>query len=161
MERKVATRGPWRDLLPIGEHKERLSFERTFTKAEYDLIAFGPIPLDMDDKWFIFLENDWLYFHRSWTGKCVYQARLERIGDLFTIVETWIVLVVFWFKVVDLAYESAVLAFLIDNFLLGKSVPFPLPKNFSNDSPKGALQHNISGSAYPEKPFTVGSGDES
>jgi hypothetical protein len=155
MERKLATRESWHRLLPIGERKERLPIKRTFTTAEYDSIAFGLIPLDMDDKWFIFLENDWLYFHRSWTGKCVYQLRLERTGDLFTTAETWINLDVFKNKNIDLSYESAVLAFLIDNFLLGKSEPFPLPKDLPKEFRKGALQHNVSGSAYPEKPFTI------
>ena len=28
-----------------------------------------------EDKWFIYWENDTLFFHRSWTGVCVYIVR--------------------------------------------------------------------------------------
>ena len=125
MERKTATRELLHHLSPIGEHRERLPFTRVFTDAEYDLLTFGLIPNGMDDKWFIFLENDWMYFHRSWTGRCVFQLRLERVGDCFHAQETWIDLDALAKVDVDLVYESSLIAFLIDNLLLGKSSPFP------------------------------------
>ena len=31
----------------------------------------------MEDKWFIFMENGILYFHRSWTGVCIYQVHFD------------------------------------------------------------------------------------
>lgn len=30
----------------------------------------------MDDRWFVFLEDDWIYFHRSWTGYCIFWLQL-------------------------------------------------------------------------------------
>lgn len=32
----------------------------------------GLVPQQMEDKWFIYWKNDNLYFHRSWTGFCIY-----------------------------------------------------------------------------------------
>ena len=31
----------------------------------------------MDDRWLCFMEDDWLYIHRSWSDICVYQVRLR------------------------------------------------------------------------------------
>jgi len=35
----------------------------------------------MEDKWFIYFENGWLYFHRSWTGFGIYKAQLKKEPD--------------------------------------------------------------------------------
>ena len=32
----------------------------------------------MEDKWFIYFENETLFFHRSWTGYCIYQVRFAQ-----------------------------------------------------------------------------------
>ena len=31
----------------------------------------------MEEKWFVFTENDCVYFFRSWTGSAVYEVTLE------------------------------------------------------------------------------------
>ncbi|NWJ51326.1 MAG: ADP-ribosylglycohydrolase family protein [Bacteroidetes bacterium] len=43
----------------------------------------------MEDKWFIFYENDYLFFHRSWTGFGLYKAQIikEQVG--YSIHEFW------------------------------------------------------------------------
>ena len=45
----------------------QLVFTRSFTAEEYTCLSRGLIPEVMEDKWFIFMEADRLYFHRSWT----------------------------------------------------------------------------------------------
>jgi len=37
-----------------------------------ECIRRGLVPEQMEDKWFIFWEDDSLFFHRSWTGFCIY-----------------------------------------------------------------------------------------
>ena len=37
-------------------------------------IARGYVPMDMNDKWFAFMEDDCLYLHRSWTGFGIYEV---------------------------------------------------------------------------------------
>ncbi|WP_243395651.1 hypothetical protein [Sphingomonas oleivorans] len=44
----------------------------------------------MDDKWFIFFENGWLYFHRSRTGACIYGLRLDGSPHGVRVIEGWV-----------------------------------------------------------------------
>jgi hypothetical protein len=37
----------------------------------------GVIPEQMEDKWFIYWKDGELYFHRSWTGRCIYVVKFE------------------------------------------------------------------------------------
>jgi ADP-ribosylglycohydrolase len=43
----------------------------------------------MEDKWFIFYENDWLFFHRSWTGFGIFKAQLIKEQEGYAIKEFW------------------------------------------------------------------------
>jgi hypothetical protein len=43
----------------------------------------------MDDRWFIFFESDWLYFHRSWTGDCIFAVRLGPSPIGVRIIDAW------------------------------------------------------------------------
>ena len=43
----------------------------------------------MDDKWFVFFENEWLYFHRSWTGACIFGVQLDGSSAGARVVEAW------------------------------------------------------------------------
>jgi hypothetical protein len=38
---------------------------------------------------FIFFESGWLYFHRSWTGACIYGVRLDGSPAGVRVVEAW------------------------------------------------------------------------
>jgi len=105
----------------------------------------------MDDKWAIFLEDDWLYFHRSWTGVCIYMLRLESIEDGYRIAEAWVNRESAQYKLTDDEYDVKLLRFLIDNFLLGKNTAFPLPPEMPENLPEGAFQHSFSGSGYYEE----------
>ena len=35
----------------------------------------------MEDKWFIYWNDNTLYFHRSWTGMCLYIVHFEAARD--------------------------------------------------------------------------------
>ncbi len=63
-------------LFPIPPQHVFLMLDRLFSQAEIDLIKLGFAPREMQDKWFLYFENDVLYFHRSWTGYCIYQVSL-------------------------------------------------------------------------------------
>ncbi len=89
MNPKKATRSDWK-IQPMPELKTQLQVEEIFTKEEYEYLTWGFIPVSMDDKWFFFLENDWLYIHRSWTGFCIFEVRLERFLDGYEIAEAWV-----------------------------------------------------------------------
>ncbi|HYW73662.1 MAG TPA: hypothetical protein VE961_21750 [Pyrinomonadaceae bacterium] len=153
MERNKATRGSFGKAMPLPASRARLPFQRAFSQAEYDQIAWGLIPLQMEDKWFIFLEADCLYFHRSWTGICVYQVAFATRDGAAVVTEALVNRDRSQYRGADDAYEAALLAFLIDNFLLGRRTPFPKPKHLPATAPAGLYQHHISGSGYPETEF--------
>jgi hypothetical protein len=102
-----------------------IPFARMFTQAEYYVIARGLIPAGMDDRWFIFLENNQLYFHRSWTGVCVYQITLEHTADSFMVTKALVNRDPDEYKIADDAFDLGLLTFLIDNLLLGRPARLP------------------------------------
>ena len=131
--------------------KSRLPFTREFSNDDYARVSVGVIPRAMEDKWVIFLEDDWLFFHRSWTGICVYQVKLTRVGDCHSVTEAWVNHEQSEYRRRDDNYESELLGFLIDNLLLGKRSAFPLPPNLGPNVPAGVYQHHVAGSGYPER----------
>ncbi|MGQ9643783.1 MAG: hypothetical protein ACUVT3_08005 [Ignavibacterium sp.] len=67
---EIATKTTWKNL-PI-ENPKQIAIELRFTERHYSKLIKGLIPKEMEDKWFVFHDNDWLYFHRSWTGFGIY-----------------------------------------------------------------------------------------
>ncbi len=74
MARTGAVRGDWKTT-PLPAARAALAFARTYSFAEFAGIQAGLVPEEMEDKWFVFFEDPWLYLHRSWTGFCVFQVR--------------------------------------------------------------------------------------
>ena len=58
-----------------------IPFHQAYTPNEFEIISAGLIPVEMEDRWFVYYESPWLYMHRSWTGFCIYKVRLEARGD--------------------------------------------------------------------------------
>ncbi|MFI1676235.1 hypothetical protein [Streptomyces sp. NPDC020607] len=48
--------------------------DRVWTVEDWDRIRRGYRARDMDEKWNIFVEDDVVFMHRSWTGYGVYEA---------------------------------------------------------------------------------------
>src|SRR5689334_10666357 len=130
----IATRYSFWDILrPMPGLHEDLPFARTFTREEYDVIARGLVPADMDDRWFIFLENDKLYFHRSWTGTCIYQITLDRTDrDSIVVTDALVNRDPDEYKIADDEFDVALLTFLIDGLLLGRRAHLPARRYPSN-----------------------------
>jgi hypothetical protein len=57
---------------------ERLDFQYSISNMQFETLCKGRIPEDMDDKWFIYFEEGYLHFHRSWTGYEVFRIHLQR-----------------------------------------------------------------------------------
>lgn len=87
--RGVARRSSWKtEAMP--EARARLEVPARFTPGERLHLRLGRLPREMEDKWFVFVEDDWIYLHRSWTGYCIYAARLEKRGEGYEIAEAWV-----------------------------------------------------------------------
>ena len=84
-----ATRALWK-IRPCPTERAALKLAAMYSPAEFERIKAGLIPLNMEDKWFVFFETPWLYLHRSWTGFCVYGVRLEALPEGAQVVESWV-----------------------------------------------------------------------
>lgn len=84
----TATRASWKTQ-PMPEARSALPFTRDFSAAEFEHLRRGLIPREMEEHWFAYMEDDCLYWHRSWTGFCIFQVRLEPVGDGWRAVEAW------------------------------------------------------------------------
>lgn len=146
-EREIARPDSWETVkMPI--EVSHLPFQKTYTAEEFSVIARGLVPEVMEDKWFIYMQNNELYFHRSWTGDCIYKVILEENNAEYIVKEA---LVNNQYTEQDNAdYDIALLNWLIDALLLDKSVPFPIPKGLATDATPGLFQHVISGTGFPE-----------
>ena len=87
MEEKI-TKSTWKNF-PIDKPK-RVEIELFLSDAQYLKLIQGFRPRDMDDKWFVYYEADWVYFHRSWTGFGVFKAKLNKVQDGYFIQELWV-----------------------------------------------------------------------
>ncbi|MEV0521981.1 hypothetical protein AB0I66_01040 [Streptomyces sp. NPDC050439] len=69
------TRESFRRLHPISTPRQVTQLpERVWTDEEWDRIRHGYRAQDMDQKWNVFMEDNVLFMHRSWTGHGVYAA---------------------------------------------------------------------------------------
>lgn len=131
---------PFRSVSPV-------PYSRVFSGLEYERLAQGLIPQDMEDKWFIYLEDLKLLFHRSWTGQAVYQVTLREVADGYSVESA--VCSDEILERSDNEYQAKLLDFLIGNLLLGETKAFPRPAEINEQMP-GVFQHVISGTGYSE-----------
>jgi len=67
-----------------------LDYGREFSGEEFKMISRGFIPQEMEDKWFMYLDNTTLCIHRSWTGLCIYQVELQEKANGWAVSQAWI-----------------------------------------------------------------------
>ena len=59
-----------------GKYSIQTTYTRKISDSEKWDLTWGHRSRSMDDKWNIIMEDDTLYFIRSWTGFCIYELRL-------------------------------------------------------------------------------------
>ena len=84
-----AARGLWQTN-EMPEKRSLFEFRRHFSPPEFALVNLGKVPERMEDKWFIFFEEPWVFFHRSWTGDCIFKLRLEPDDIGYNVAEAWV-----------------------------------------------------------------------
>ena len=80
----------------------------------------GIIPKQMEDKWFIYFEDGWLRFHRSWTGFFIYAVKLDGSPAGVRVTDSWVNRDPAQYTSTDLDYDQKMLRYLIDVALLRK-----------------------------------------
>ncbi len=61
-----ATSTSWKNN-PMPQQRERLPFEVIYSGKDVEKIKYGYIPEEMEDKWFIYFDDNFLYFQRILT----------------------------------------------------------------------------------------------
>ena len=115
-----ATKETWKNI-PI-DNPKRIDIDLIFTDKQFSKLTMGLIPQQMEDKWFIYYEDEWLYFHRSWTGNGMYKAKLNKVADGYSIKEFWVEENLEKYKNEDYNTDIETFSFLIARGLLGIDV---------------------------------------
>lgn len=102
------------------DHLIEVPLQCGYSVQEYEEMTLGIHPMAMEDKWFIYSENSWIYFHRSWTGAFYGKVRLEKQGTEYTIAEAWIAPGKNQKR--DEKGDTKILEYLIDGLLLDRDV---------------------------------------
>lgn len=131
----IATRNSWEREQYDGPFRN-LSYELLITDKERIRIERGVVPVEMEDKWFVFFENPFLFFHRSWTGHLIYQVEIRDLPAGPTVCSANVVDDGRLYRRRADEYEVLFLDFLIRGFILGQPVPFPVPNE--TKGPTGA-----------------------
>jgi hypothetical protein len=84
---KSATRESWQNVPIPDSDRDTLEYSRSFTLQEYSRIQLGEVPYSMEDHWFAYFENNWLYWHRSWTGVGIFEVHIESVEDTYKVTE--------------------------------------------------------------------------
>jgi ADP-ribosyl-[dinitrogen reductase] hydrolase len=69
----------------------KVEFEASFTPAQFLHIRKG-FTGDMDEKWFFYFDDPWLYIFRGSRGfvHCAWYLRFQKIEDKYAVVESWV-----------------------------------------------------------------------
>lgn len=96
------------------------------TETQYARIRHGLMPEQMEDKWFAYFENGAICFHRSWTGKKMYEAHIQKVDSCYEIPEIIVERDPEIYPNADDNEDVASFTFLIGRGMLGLNVEPPI-----------------------------------
>jgi hypothetical protein len=140
MKKNRATAESWRNRPLPPQHKELL-LSGSYSREEYVRLSMGHVPQGPDDKWFIYLDDEWLYFHRASTGTCIFQLQIVPDGEKYQAVKLLVNRDQRQYRNEDDEYDVQLLSFLIDRLLLGRFAPFPQPRSLAKGDHGRHKQH--------------------
>ncbi len=141
---------------PMPNETDSLHFSRIFSSGEFERVKMGLIPREMEDKWFIYYDNDTLNIHRSWTGFHIYSITiLPNDDNAYSITRTIVNRNKEQYNQQNNAYDISLLNYLIDRLLLDQAVPFPMPSDISKEN-RPIYKHSMVGYATPNTKETSG-----
>lgn len=152
MERKAATAQAW-PIRPMPPQQAVVRLEGQFSAETLPYLRQGYIPQSPHDKWFIYYADGWLHCHRAQTGACIFQLQLLPEGDQINAPLMRVNRDPTQYRQSDDAYNVALLAYLIDHYLLGRAVPFPQPPGLSRHHHAQHQRHVIGAAPVPTRPL--------
>ena len=143
-DQKRVTKDCW-DIQPMPSQAATVDFHDVYTQEEWARIKMGLEPEDMNEKWFVYLEDNTLYLHRSWTGHCIYQVGFEETDEGWRADAAVVNADPDQHGEVDGQYEPRLLRYLIGVLLLGKDLEFPMPDDVPPGASPDIVRHVVAG----------------
>lgn len=103
--------------LPAPKKRAPLSFDAVYTAEQHARLRQGCVPQEMEDKWFIYLEDGVLRFHRSWTGIWIYALTLQAEDGQWRAGGAWVNREADQYGCTDLETDRKLLLRLVDGLL--------------------------------------------
>ena len=136
MVNRVVKKSDWKTE-PMPAKHQQVACVKEYSPEEFNKIKSGVKPKVMEDKWFIYFEDNRLYFHRSWTGYCIYVVEFETCENKNRISSITINQDPEQSIETDTEWNVKFVLYLIDLFFLDKGCKFPRKNNTSG--PKDAI----------------------
>ena len=111
-KRWKASRNSWH-IREMPSRHERFRLGMEITATEKAVLEYGHIPEAMEDHWFMYFEDSIIHYHRSWTGYCIFEARIEPEEDHFIVTEARVNRYPGHYKETDVERDRHLLARLI------------------------------------------------
>ncbi len=101
-----------------------LAIDRVYSREDHARLCDGLVPEEMEDKWLIVFDAGALWFHRSWTGLCVFRVRFAEEAGRFRVAEAAVNGDPAEYRADD-AHDAELVAWLMEAMVLGRDVPRP------------------------------------
>jgi hypothetical protein len=124
LPKKQATKADWKIKKLPSKHTS-IDLDHRFAPHEMQRIKAGLIPEEMEDKWFIYWQDDALFFHRSWTGFCLYVVHFAKDGEWYRMCKADLNRNPKQYTEASDAKDASLISHLIDVLLLHKEAEFP------------------------------------
>jgi len=131
---KAAEKSDW-STRELPSKRTTIPLDRSFSAGETKRMRAGLVPEEMEDKWFIYWHNNALFFHRSWTGSCIYVVRFAEEDDGYRMVEADVNRDPEQYGETSDERDASLISYLIDVLLLSRDAAFP--------SDESSLDNNI------------------
>lgn len=115
---------------PMSELHTCVRLDRAFSTEDMAVIRRGLCPDQMEDKWFVYWDKDILYFHRSWTGICIYEVRFHVDRHGYRMIEANVNRDPEQYSQTNDAFDARLISYLIDVLLLRHQASYPDEEDF-------------------------------
>ena len=103
--------------------------------VEMGAIRRGLVPDQMEVKWFVYFEKDRLYFHRSWTGTCIYVVQFHVDEHSYRMISAEVNRDPEQYSQKSDEFDARLIDYLIDVLLLRHEASYPAEDDFVPKDP--------------------------
>ena len=117
-------RGDWKSL-PLPQQHTTIRMGELYPPEDIQRLQRGFMPQAMEDRWFMFMENNILHIHRSWTGFCVYRVNFIQEGENLRMISVDVNRDPEQYSNTSIEHDKEMVLFLLSAFLSVGHAPFP------------------------------------